>query len=282
MNRYLLVVLLLCSSCFVDLSRDEALLRLEIVNLSPQADFVSVRIEPVVGEIESMTQIFDISPCSECSGSLVSLPEISLPTGIVELEIFSLRSNNDVVDGPARGQVSLVEGLNIDRVNFGSSGPDNPSDDPPVVEIILSFSLEVNNIEVPIPNAARNLDVVVSAPLGELLADLRSRMSSEFRRVRVSRVDLRSLALPNDDEADSFENIWTGVPQIALVDGTTELSKFAPSVLDDIHLRASTSVDILDSWVVRPEDARIKVEGISPLDPDFPIRLELVVELAIL
>ena len=252
---------LLSTGCFVDLGRDEAILRIFVSGASPGAEEVEVKVDDGSG-LPPLTARFQLTDAVRTSTSaLQPLPDISVAAGEVVVEATTFDADG-AVDGPSFANLVLVDGVNGMTINFTTGdddgGADGGVDGPTSATAVAQASMLFESI----PDDENWPAVLPVEPMSwaTAIGDLTSMLGETPTEVRVEHISIQ--AETQVGSALELDEIWDSSVSVRLDGGTVGVS-VGPVPVAGLTSAQTPDIDVdVQSWVGSlPMNAQVTVTG---------------------
>ncbi len=286
--------------CFVDLAREEAVLRIFVDGANEAARELVVEVvdDP---DLPPFTARFELNDAARDDGPpSFALPDVSVVTGQVLIRARTLNEVDALVDGPLEERIDLVAGTNGllidflappavlppgDNDNSNNNNPggntnsnDNNTPTGPTQQVSSLTAVQQFSIE---PVGAQ---WVAEVPIGasawtSLLTTLEAGLGEPAASLRIQHVTVVSDPI-GVEEAESFDDGWEGTITVRVRGGDVDSVAAAFDGQELTQARsASLDIDVLAWRDGLPADARVELSGAVPEEgPDLPLVIRAIVE----
>ena len=260
------------AGCFVDLDRDEAVLRILVDGAGPTAEDIIVEVDdgadlpPFVGRFRLT------------GAPSQPLPDINIATGMARVTAWTVDENGIEVDARRQRLLDLRLGANGLQLDFSAPMERERTAQDAVAVASAATTLESApasggtwRVELPIDQAAW------SAAVARMTSDLGGTPSV----LRVWHVTVGVEAVPGDEDGlDGLDELWEGTVQVRLEGQGLSAEAGSFQAIDLVQTRLSgVDVDVI-SWTTLPVYAAIVLTGATPSEePDLPARVVVELEL---
>ena len=267
MTKLAAVGLVATWGCSVDLSREEAILRILIDGASTEAEEISVEVSDG-GDLPPYQDVFALTGAPS-----QPLPDISVARGTVWVTAVTIDGNGRTIDGPYRESRMLNQGTNGMTIDFSTDPPRTVGATEGLVTAVSrqSFSVE--------PADGRWAVAVDSATWSNAIAELTTALGGAPTTLTVRHITVATDSA-GDDDTETFDEIWSG-DVVVTIEGGQLMAPGGRFVAQDFNSFQTKALDIdIMAWLTPPGDARVVLSGASASDDlELPIQLSVTIEL---
>ena len=273
----MIVTVALCApGCFVDLERDELVLRIFVDGASAEARevLVSVSDSPDLNPFQQRFELVDVARADEPGSQ--ALPDISVLTASVTVAAQTIDASGQRLDEEVAETIELLPGVTGLTLDFSAPAL------PPPQAGITSRAVEVSS-EQTVDTEPAGTPWVLSIPIdptawSTALARLSSELGGPPESLELLHVSVFSGAVGDDDEA-TFDEIWRGRVIVAVRGGSVDATVGDLDAQDINQQQWSGKQTVLTEWLTTlPSDAEVVLTGNPASDIELPVRLTAVVE----